>query len=365
MSIERGAPIGLTPKAADAIRVLTDGIEAKQIWNVEYEEANQRLSREFEKAAAGLEDDVRIACRGLDPDSAGLYGITNSLHYLTSVNAIVRDYEKFLKKPKPPYDRYAITSETIAGAKRMLEFARSWVPVLELKKEAKAFVVKGRKPSGKPAEERYSPPMSSRKSLARVEKTLRELVESKRVDLKKLLDERLWGFVQLFFQAKMSPYQFFKMDPGMAGLVNGLAVRPDTAAGSVNWSKGAQMKPDARRTVEGIAKREAQAIVDNYVGKNLAKLTRPIAEREARGGALVRLTDLGMKVDGGTFQGWIELAFSDRTGFKVLNKMIFNRSSWGRGFVQFPTTFHEVVFRNGTKKAMQSEEQMNKDWLAS
>jgi hypothetical protein len=359
-------PVRITPKAAAAMKVLSDGIAAKHIWNVDFQEASDRLNREFEIAAKSIEDEVRVACRRTDPNSSSLYSITNTLSYLTSVNTLVKDYEKWLKKPVLHWnDRTKITPELLAGAQQMLEFVRSWVPVLNLKKAAKDFIVKGRKPSGKPVEERYVPPLSSLKSLDRVEKILRALVESKRANLEKLLTENYWRLMLAFFKAKMSPYKFFQMDPNLAGLAYDLAVRSSTlTSASVDWSKGAQMRSDAHSIVEKAAKRETEIIMLNYVSKNQAKLTRPIAERETRGGKLVDLIDLGMTTRGVTFQGWMALTFSDGTRFKVLNQMVFKRSPWGREFAQFPTTFHEVVFKNGVKKAKQSEEQINKDWLA-
>jgi len=56
------------------------------------------------------------------------------------------------------------------------------------------------------------------------------------------------------------------------------------------------------------------------------------------------------------------LEFSDGTSFTVKNAVVVKVNQFGTWFVQYPTTFHNVVFRNGKKKAKLSEKQMNEDW---
>jgi len=80
-----------------------------------------------------------------------------------------------------------------------------------------------------------------------------------------------------------------------------------------------------------------------------------------------------VKVGYGTLVGWglsgsIHFEFTDGSSFTVNNQAVMKFSSggmWsggGKQFFQFPTTFHGIRFKDGTVKAMLSEEDMNEVW---
>lgn len=65
----------------------------------------------------------------------------------------------------------------------------------------------------------------------------------------------------------------------------------------------------------------------------------------------------------GTIEAGFVFKFADNSEFTVINKII-SKDSWARhnpiSFLQFPTTFHQVIYADGTKMKMPSEEKMIK-----
>jgi hypothetical protein len=61
----------------------------------------------------------------------------------------------------------------------------------------------------------------------------------------------------------------------------------------------------------------------------------------------------------GTFEGDMRLTFVDGSHFEVRNQVVFKVNSYGTFFMQYPTTFHNVVMPNGKPMGQPSEERMN------
>jgi hypothetical protein len=62
------------------------------------------------------------------------------------------------------------------------------------------------------------------------------------------------------------------------------------------------------------------------------------------------------------FEGELICVFHDGTQFTVRNKVVYKMSMGGNDFVQFPTTFHNVLWPDGKKISMVPEKQMNEEW---
>jgi hypothetical protein len=398
LSVALGAavpyPLHMPEKYKPYLDVLNKAVEDKHIWNVDYKEATEMLGRGFE-ATEKLMENILAPYFGGDSMKAGsaFYSITTTLAYITSVNKLIREYEKWLKKPSFPQwgnesktERFGAeepTKENIKGVQEMVKMFKSWVPVYHLRKEAKKYIEKGRKPNPN-AKPPYQPPPQARESLKKVEKMLSDLIESKKKALATGIEEMTWERVGQYIkkQPVTEPFdKYFDKDPGLYMLAKRMLIispkqKQDIPKFIISdnsfynlrgyWKEGVNIEfgPNAKAVAADDARRAADDIAKAFVYKNMKKLTAIIAEKEKQSKAVMTKADPGRTSYGrGAFEGELDFEFSDGTSFTVRNKVVYKWSARGTSFVQYPTTFHEVKFPDGKVKAMRSEKQMNTEWV--
>ncbi len=365
-------PDGMSDRGKAAYDRLVEGFQNESIYNVDFKPASETLARDFEKAEEKLLKSIGEPTTGI---GRAIRDVSDSLTSLNSIKKIIRDHEKYLKKPTFPkyirdpldfYDAKEPTPEMVKHAKTMLAFFKSWAPAYQLRKEVKPFVIKGRKPSGKPPKDVYQPPASSRKSLTVINKMLTDLMAAKKSELEKSIFDQKTAQVESFIKNHdgKSPYRYYKYAADLAQLMNRVLDPVAENKLSSDWSKGARWKSDGKKQLASSSKHEAKTIAQIFVSKNMMKLTRIISEKQERSGAAItEAKELGTKFGRGVFEGHLYFAFSDGTEFTVKNQMVIKQNQYGTVFAQYPTTFHKVVFSDGSKKAKQSEKQMNELWV--
>lgn len=102
------------------------------------------------------------------------------------------------------------------------------------------------------------------------------------------------------------------------------------------------MRPAARKT--------ALAMRDEFIEKNLAKVSRLLAHNS--------LDKIDAEYRGDYYGGEMTFRFADGARFTVRNKTVAKVSTLGTPFLQFPTTFHNVATPSGKKIKGASEAQM-------
>lgn len=117
------------------------------------------------------------------------------------------------------------------------------------------------------------------------------------------------------------------------------------------------LKDNYKDICASLAKESTDNMKDAFIAKNVTKLTSLIEDKEIESYEI-----LDIDID---FMATIRLEFADGTGFQVRNKTVMKFSSKGNPFYQFPTTFHNVTFPDGTIKSMVSERQMNEKWKSA
>jgi hypothetical protein len=101
------------------------------------------------------------------------------------------------------------------------------------------------------------------------------------------------------------------------------------------------------------AKIVAERLRDEFVHKNGTKLSHIArAKGNLENG---RTTEI---FHGEDFGGEMVFVFKDGSQFTVRNKTVFKISPLGKGFEQFPTTFHDVVMPDGSRMGAPSEQRM-------
>jgi len=117
------------------------------------------------------------------------------------------------------------------------------------------------------------------------------------------------------------------------------------------------VKPDySPEAMRPAAKAEALAMRDEFITKNLAKVSRLLAHDT--------LVGLDAKYQGQYYGGEMTFRFGDGARFTVRNKTVAKTSTLGNPFLQFPTTFHDIVTPQGKKKKSASEAQMLRAFAA-
>lgn len=61
----------------------------------------------------------------------------------------------------------------------------------------------------------------------------------------------------------------------------------------------------------------------------------------------------------GALHASVRFDFVDGSGFTVITKLIQNNTDEYNSYYQYPTTFHDVKFNDGSKSKFVSEELMN------
>ena len=357
-------PWFLDDRGKAAVDVLRKGLEEKSIWNVDLKDAAFTLTRAYQDTVKKAEEinDVKF------------YSLFNKLLDLHTVRPLIKLCEQFLKKPVVQSHYFypelfgaelkqKIEDVVIPGVRNMIPILQAWADVQDLRVQLKPLIKMGRKQTGegKPV---YRPPAQAVESLKRVDQILRDLIEGKRAELEKMVAATLQRVINHFFKTheKQSARDFFRNRPEAQYLIEEVVEKPDDYYR--DWSKAKPSK-DMKKIVDKKAKDSAETVVQNYASKNMAKLTRLVAEKQNAGVGFTDVEDQGMTVRGDTFAGRMKFEFQDGSGFTVLNQMVLKTSPRGLLFAQFPTTFHQVKSPDGTVKAKLSEKQMNEGWLGA
>lgn len=147
----REYPIYLSDRGQKALDVLFDGLEAGELYNVDYKEACYVLGGEFERT-------TNVPIKDLETRSPVWFvarHVSESLGMVTSINRLIRDHEKWLKNPTVSRYDLDVVQEVPDAAlivvQDVLEVLKSWKVYVDLRKTLKPMIVKGRKPTPKKA----------------------------------------------------------------------------------------------------------------------------------------------------------------------------------------------------------------------
>lgn len=359
-------PVGMSEKGKAALAMLREGLANKKIYNPDFEDAKSILSRDFEKAISAMMNGKLPLLGKL------LYVAGDASFSLNSISKPAREIRGFIQRKdfaeisryyQPQYDNTAQTiidnwNAYAADAERYLKDVETWAVISSLIKEVKPYIVKGRKPIERGPDyvpSQYVPPMAGTQAIKMVMGKLSEIVESQRAslvdrmtrnsveklskysgdgsyrDIKKFLESNyLDEYFRVAFEdiPKSFPKQLYKL------------------------------RDDLESSVRVAVERGVQEMVDRYVHKNTSKIA-PIIHAKGE----PKKVDVGWgNLQGWGFAGVIRFEFEDGTKFRVDNQAVWKMTYRGKPFYQFPTTFHDVRFKNGTVKSMVPEQAMNEVW---
>lgn len=349
-------------KTHAAIDTLARALEAKTIYNAEWKEAKEILSRVFESDANNL------ASKLMDnnPNKQEGYNQWNApIDYknysaLYTLKSMIKLMEKANQKEHPFKAEYA----------QFIDYQKTWLIAVDLIEQTKPFIVMGRKPSEKPSDV-YIPPAPSKNAVVTVRKVLEEIENGFRDKLKEQFFNTYMNVIQVFLKNRKSnenPYNYAKarnLNSFYYGLIQTYTTYTDMneiPRMNSNWSGDMKLKDGAEAKIKEAADKDGEEAMLQFLEKNIKKIASIVNTKQNNGAALITHKVVSSNYNRGIMESQTIYSFSDNTRFTVDNKVVVKLSTRGRPFYQFPTTFHDVVFKTGQKAAMVSEEDMNEKW---
>jgi len=326
----------------NAILILESALSNKHIWNVDYKDVKDTLNRAVDRSRDEMWQRFwRDHGKEETPD-VPYYDSPTGLHLIPS----------FLKKMK----RYeGVWKDEIIG------WAEAWLPYTQAVKELKPYIEKGRKVDpNKPVKEKYVAPRTSTGGVRLVTEALNKVVASQADELARRIAQSHLDTAQTFLdkrEDRQSVYDYFKRDAVRRQIVDRLV--EDTSSGPRTFKpESYEMKSDAAAIARKVADAQVKEMVDRYIHKNTNKIGS-VVERK---GGLEKIKVAYGRLKGWGFEGELICLFADSASFTVRNKAVLHFTHRGTQYMQFPTTFHSVVWPDGKRSAMLSEKQMNEDW---
>lgn len=354
------APIGISDKGRAALDNLQEGREKKQIFNVDYESAKQILSRDFERAT----DPYRISevlARFLYSASDTLLSLNGMAKYVRTVRLFLTrgNMSTFVERARAYNDErdkliIGDWGRYVKEAEEHLKVIETWEVVLSLIKEVRGYVTKGRRPIERAPDyipNRYVPPMAGGEAIRLVTDKLVEIVEPQKGNVAKSMMDNYIAKVEAYngglgYRAVRNYLKQNYMEDMMD------VIYENGYAGMVG------LRGDYKEKIERAVEGKVQSMIERYVTKNVGKIASII-----HGKGEPSKVEVGSgRLRGWGFSGSIRFFFKDGTQFEVRNQAVWKMSYNGLSFNQFPTTFHDVVFKDGSKKSMVPEQAMNEEW---
>jgi hypothetical protein len=337
-----------TAQVEQALKALTDGIEADAIPNVIYKDTVKfYISRAFEHAwdvvvrepffHAGRWEKLTDEERDLDRDL-----------YIPQAHTISGMIKKITKSKLD-------TEYTRAALALLNDIAPIGAAIVSLKDK----IVK-RQP--KPVEDRtekYAAPRAGKEAIFAVKAVLIAVTDEAYTDLIARIDAgiktQLGAALSLVANIKKAAGDNEKVR--RASHVFRQFVAPNPFLYQLMDHK---YVPHAKvdELIAAEALKRAKMIREHFVYKNLEKIDSIL---EAKGD-FDTIKIIGHSVSLAGLEGSFLLTFKDGARFEVTNSVVYSVSKLGKGFLRFPLTFHNVVFGNGTRMKQPSEEKMNKEF---
>jgi hypothetical protein len=324
--------------AKKAENSITQGENSKQIYNVDFNDTKSHLKSILRRGGESSIEAIALKYKLSNEQKRSLSQAFSSF--------IFDDFKKIEKETKDNNDQYVQELRNTF----FLPLKALYDRLLNLK----PFIVKGRKPNpdAKPA---YKPPISSLSSLAEVTKVYNQLVAKMHPQVvQNIINtdmERATSFEKALPNLKIREFT--------QSVDYKLLDRHFIRSG--NNYNDYKLKPSSERQLASkkYAEEQSKLIEDQFVSKNLAKVTSLIGEK----GNLKATKAEDIRTTSGVLSGDISFEFADGSGFTIRNQLV---SVWAynkKPHYRFPSTFHDIILPDGTKHKMKSEEWMNTNWL--
>ena len=330
----------------DALDKLEQYKEAGELFQVEFKEMKEDLSRAIEAAWSEL---IRAPYfhagrwENLPEDVYPVGDLNTGLHLVSS------SLKKAKKLPDHPSTRAAV------------KFFTELLPVERDVKALKGMIVKKKKAkveAEKKKEEKFQKHVAS-EDVKKVKRVLKRVTTKLRSEIQ---DDNLKWLKDIVSKwkkqydpenEKTGPHEFYRNNSHNASIVMRVVERD-------SYYSPFKMKKGYTKDLEKEATQMTDDMVENFIGKNTSKLAEIVSEK----GGLKTVTLRRAWTGRGKIEGTLKLEFKDGSSFVVDSNLVQSYSVRGKPFVRYPTTFHNVIMPNGKKmKGKASESRMKKEFV--
>ena len=364
-AIYDGAKQSRVDRAQDALEKLDAAVKAGKIFNVDFGEIKDTLTR-------SLEDVLRVHLDSISRDDKNWDTSPHMMVYKADINTYVylnqaKGQAKKLKSFLDGHPNFPAADK--AKLEKALAANEAAAEVNDMLTKLKPNIIKGRKPS-----EKEEDPNAFHRKLgsAEAQKVIKDKLEA---GIKEPLDAyeeavRDWLQGMIDSIAKNDTYVQASdrrhRDPFLDKLFfQCFDFKKDYEASDKEKTVYKDVKLAKKDYAAKEAKAQREGIERRYLKKNIEKLSHIIDLK----GNLSKIEELptkkpSVKSGSGTVESGFSFEFADNSSFKVINKIVSKYSFTGKPFEQFPTTFHDVKFPDGSKMKIPSEEKMVKEFGA-
>ena len=353
---------GNTPKrvehAKDALRTLEIAVANDTIYNVDFGEVKDTLSRSLEDVLRRLLDEISSADNRDDSVKHMLYMADISYYvYLNQTKGQVKKIKDFLAK------HANLSTSDKEVLKKILAANEAGFEVFDIMTKLKPKIVKGRKPNTNVDPNAFQSKLGSKDAQKIVQEKLEAGIKKPMDDYEKSVE----AWLQHIMNDIASKDTYVTGDPGSDMVFfrcfdsqRDRETKPKTG----NAFKEVKLDPSKKDYPKTEAKAQRDGIEKRYLAKNIKKLSHVIDLK----GNLSNIDEMPYRkptISGNmstTLESGFIFEFADSSEFKVVNKIVTKYSYTGKPFEQFPTTFHDVKFPDGSKMKSPSEEKMVKEF---
>lgn len=321
-----------------ALDSVNAGLAAKQIPNPVFKDAKDFLNRV-----------VYDSYRALISEPYFYAGKWESLP--EEVRRLTDNIVSSLHDCKSASKKYAKAKSTGAAIDAMRAYMAEIEPLVMAFDDLKGMIVKRVVLSAEEREElnRFVPPPADAGVKRVVFEALEAITKQHYEELVKLYKKRNDNYVKRFLEADEETRKEMRRF-GDINVALGVAVQRVGLRGDVY-----ELLPDADQKLQQLAIKDARFVQESFISKNLRKLAS-IADQK---GDFEKVEAVESTVSLEGLRGRLNVSFKDGARFAAENSVVWSHSVYGKPFLRFPLTFHEVYFADGTRMPGPSEEKMN------
>lgn len=330
----------------NAIAVLRKGIEDKEIYNADFGEAKDHLSRALEYAyedAQDLEFYPKLQALGNDDTARREFFANYDPPSLGNMQGAKKNSAHWAKQR----DQFPMLAKVSAG-----QFALKGI--LDT---IKPYIIKGRKPKAPADPNAFVKPMASLEAKKQVMGILTKISEQARRSLLTEITKRIQNDVAVLKGLGITNYgEYRKNVPPQLSLLaqNIFEVRYGGSKNPVTMKSDDEIA----KVVKKNAERETNDMLDQYVAKNTEKLALIVQKKSS----IKTHKVLKVSVRNGILENDMYFEFADGSSFKIYSKVEYAISPRGKYFLRMPTRFTDVKLADGSRMSGPSEEKMIKSF---
>lgn len=354
---------GLTQRqmdaAKDALDLLEKASSEDKIFNVEYNEIKNTLSSCLEKVLT-LHHHFSRDEKDWDksPHMMVYQADINTYVYLNQAKGQAKKIRDFMAAHKD------FPADDKAKLEKMLAANEAAEQVFVMLTKLKPKIVKGRRPSENVDPNKFHSKLGSAEAQKIVKDKLEEGIKKPLDDYEKAVKDWLQSIIDSIGDTYTQMADRHQRDP-MKDMIfyQVFDSEKDYQASDKEKTVYKNVKIRKKDYAASEAKHQRDMIEKKYLAKNIKKLSHVVDLK----GNLSSISELpykkpAIKGGGGQLESGFIFEFADSSEFKVINKIVTKYSYAGKQFEQFPTTFHDVKFPDGTKMKIPSEEKMVKEF---